>query len=152
MIFTLLSSGFHLSGTRDKRLARGLCYAILEGFFTACLYVILYFLLVQTFSGTLSLSFVFLSAGGMLVCLILRIIADTIGMPMVFSGAYAMMGEAWLRLANHLRKLPMGWFDRQRGGDLTSKMTSDLEIVEQIWSHFIGGFVSGFAYVSAILD
>jgi len=145
MIFTLLSSGFRLSGTRDRRLIRGLYYAVIEGFFAALIYFVLYFLLIKVFSGTLTVSFALLLGGGMLVCLILRIVTSTIGIPMVFSGAYAMMGEARLRLADHLRKLPMGWFGRQRGGDLAGKLTSDLEVVEQIWSHFIGGFVSGLA-------
>ena len=39
----------------------------------------------------------------------------------------------------------MGWFERQRGGDLAARLTSDLEMVESIWSHFLGVFVSGLA-------
>jgi ATP-binding cassette subfamily B protein len=76
---------------------------------------------------------------------VLRIAAGIIGMPLVFSGAYAMMGEARLRVADHLRRLPMGWFGRQRGGDLGARLTSDLEVVEHLWSHFLGVFVSGLA-------
>jgi len=145
VIVTLLASGFRLSNSRDVRLIHGLYYAVAEGFFTAALYFILYLLLVRAFSNTLTFSFALLAGGGMIACLILRIMAGMIGLPMVFSGAYAMMGEARLRLADHLRRLPMGWFGRQRGGDLGAKLTSDLEVVEQIWSHFIGGFVSGIA-------
>jgi len=48
-----------------------------------------------------------------------------------------------LRIADHLRTLPMGWFGRQRSGDLGARLTSDLELVEHLWSHFLGVFVSG---------
>ncbi|CUJ77886.1 Lipid A export ATP-binding/permease protein MsbA [Achromobacter sp. 2789STDY5608628] len=39
----------------------------------------------------------------------------------------------------------MGWFARQRDGDLAARLTSDLDMVESIWSHFLGVFVTGLA-------
>ena len=32
-------------------------------------------------------------------------------------------------LIAHLQRLPIGWFDRSRTGDLTSRMTQDVELV-----------------------
>jgi len=145
MIFSLLSSGFRLSGRRDKRLIYGLFWAVIEGFFAAAIYGLLYFLLNAIFAKDLTLFTLLLHGGGLILCLILRIAASFIGMPILFSGAFAMMGEARLRLADHLRKIPMGWFGRARSGDISAKLTSDIGVIEQIWSHTLGSFVTGLA-------
>ncbi|HCD2759696.1 TPA: ABC transporter ATP-binding protein, partial [Klebsiella pneumoniae] len=72
-------------------------------------------------------------------------VIGTYSMPMIFIGAYKMMGQARLRIADHLRKIPIGWFSSQRSGDLASRLTADLEIIENIWSHFLGMFISTLA-------
>lgn len=145
MMRELVQSGFRLSGTRDPRLLRGLAWSVAEGLLAAAPYPLLYGLLRGVFDGTATPSFIALIAAAMVVLVALRIGAGAIAMPLVFSGAYAMMGAARLRLADHLRRLPMGWFERQRGGDLGARLTSDLELVEHLWSHFLGVFVSGMA-------
>ena len=42
------------------------------------------------------------------------------------SYAHALMGKARIRTADHLRKLPMGFFMRRQSGDLTGVLTSDV--------------------------
>lgn len=145
MIRTLVESGFRLSGTRDPRLMQGLAWTVLEGLFAAAPYPLLYLLLRELFAGSANGMTIAGLATGMGACLLLRILAGMRSMPLIFSGAYAMMGEARLRIADHLRRLPMGWFSRQRGGDLGARLTSDLELVENLWSHFLGIFVAGLA-------
>jgi len=145
MILSLLASGFRLSGYRDARMMRGLIWAVVEGFFAAAFYLPLYFLLTEIFSDSLTTSHLIFYSAGLLLSFILRIVAGLLGMPQLFSGAFAMMGQARLRLADHLRKIPMGWFGRARSGDISAKLTSDIGLVEGIWSHSIGGFVTGLA-------
>jgi len=153
MIRELVQAGFRLSGGRNqphapepqRRLVRGLCWAAAEGLFIAAPGVALYLLLRDVFAGGLTGGRITSYAALMLAATVLRVVAGRIGMPLVFSGAYAMMGEARLRIADHLRKLPLGWFGKQRGGDLGARLTSDLELVEHLWSHFLGVFVAGLA-------
>jgi len=145
MIRELVQSGFRLSGVRDARLMRGLYWAIAEGLFTAIPCVLLYFLLQGVFADSLTSSRVLIYGLLMALCVMLRMAAARLGMPLIFSGAYVMMGQARLRIADHLRKLPMGWFGKQRSGDLGARLTSDLELVEHLWSHFLGVFVAGLA-------
>jgi len=145
MIRELVQSGFRLSGARDQRLVRGLAWAVAEGALTAAPGIVLYYLLSDVFAETLTAGRIAGYAGAMLASLLLRLLVGRVGMPLVFSGAYAMMGEARLRIADHLRKLPLGWFGRQRSGDLGARLTSDLELVEHLWSHFLGVFVVGLA-------
>ncbi|QTF07799.1 ABC transporter ATP-binding protein [Brenneria izadpanahii] len=145
MIRELVQSGFRLSGTRDPRLVRGLAWCVAEGFFSALFYMALYGLLHNVFTGVNTPAQSVGYGLAMLASVALRIGAGYCGMPLIFSGAYAMMGEARLRIADHLGRLPMGWFNRQRGGDLAARLTSDLELIEHLWSHFLGVFVSGLA-------
>ena len=145
MIRALAQAGFRLAGRRDARLARGIAWAVGEGALSAAFYGALYLLLRRAFAGEASPAFIAGSAVALGALVWLRIAAGQRAMPLIFAGAYAMMGEARLRLADHLRRLPMGWFERQRGGDLAARLTSDLEMVESIWSHFLGVFVSGLA-------
>lgn len=151
MIRALVQSGFRLSGTSDPRLSQGLAWAVLEGLFAAAPYPVLYLLLRDLFAGTATTASVAWQATAMVLCIALRIFAGTRSMPLIFSGAYAMMGEARLRIADHLRRLPMGWFGRQRGGDLGARLTSDLELVENLWSHFLGIFIAGLAMPAFLL-
>ncbi|QTD51829.1 ATP-binding cassette domain-containing protein [Sulfidibacter corallicola] len=53
-----------------------------------------------------------------------------------------MFGAARLRIADHIRKLPMGWFTKQRSGSTLGVLTNDLNMVSEIWSHFIA-YLSG---------
>ncbi|MEE3662834.1 ABC transporter ATP-binding protein [Brenneria sp. g21c3] len=145
MIRELVQSGFRLSGVRDPRLVRGLMWCVAEGFFSALFYMALYGLLREVFAGVNTPAQSIEYGLAMLASVALRIVAGYCGMPLIFSGAYAMMGEARLRVADHLGRLPMGWFNRQRGGDLSARLTSDLELIEHLWSHFLGVFVSGLA-------
>jgi ATP-binding cassette, subfamily B, bacterial IrtB/YbtQ len=145
MIRELVQAGFHLSGQRDPRLMRGLRWAALEGLFAAAPYPLLYGLLREVFGGTATPTQTLGYGLAMLASVMLRILAGQRAMPLIFTGAYAMMGEARLRVADHLRRLPMGWFARQRGGELGARLTSDLELIENLWSHFLGVFVSGLA-------
>lgn len=143
MIIRLLTSGFRLSKTSDKQLVHGIYLAIGEGFFAALPYVFLYMLLLKAFSHTLNPTAALAYSACMVTSFIIRIIVSCIGAPKIYNGAFIMMGQVRLNVVEHLRKLPMGWFNRQRSGDLAGRLTTDITFVEHMWSHFIQPFVSG---------
>ncbi len=151
MIRELVQAGFRLSGHRDPRLMRGLRWAAVEGVFAAAPYLLLYGLLQDVFIDPVSSLRALGYGTAMFACVVLRIFAGQRGMPLIFTGAYAMMGEARLRIADHMRRLPLGWFARQRGGELGARLTSDLEMIENLWSHFLGVFVAGLAMPVCLL-
>ncbi|TFT79101.1 ABC transporter transmembrane domain-containing protein, partial [Proteus mirabilis] len=134
-----------LSNKKDKDLMVGLCLAVVEGLFATIPYILLYFLLIDLFANKITLAQLFYYFLSILLSIVLRIVIGTYSMPMIFIGAYKMMGQARLRIADHLRKIPIGWFSSQRSGDLASRLTADLEIIENIWSHFLGMFISTLA-------
>ncbi|MBI6855837.1 ABC transporter ATP-binding protein [Pseudomonas cichorii] len=151
MITSLMRAGERLAGQRDPRLNQGLRLALLEGLLSAAPYPLLYWLLDSLLNNTATTSSVIGLALAMLACLIARILVGAIGTPLVFTGAYAMMANARLRLVDHLQKLPLGWFGNANSGEISAQVTSDLELVENLWSHFLGVFVLSLAKLTFLL-
>ena len=158
MIAPLLQAGVRLAGHRDPRLLPGLSWALLEGVCAALPYMLLHGLLMSVFTfdpKPLATPFNLFTPLGyalaMAACVALRILCGMRGMPLIFAAAYAMMGQARLRITDHLRRLPLGWFTRQRSGDLSARLTSDIELIEQLWSHFVGTFVTGLTMSTLLL-
>lgn len=140
MLTRLISAGDRLAGQRDPRLTRGLRLAWLEGLCAAALYPLLYGLLSSLLHGRAQLSTVVGIGLALLGCLVARMLLGALGMPLIFIGAYAMMAAARLRIVDHLQRLPLGWFSRHHSGETSARVTSDLELVENLWSHFLGLF------------
>lgn len=151
MISSLMRAGERLAGQRDPRLSQGLRLAVLEGLLSAAPYLLLYWLLASLFDNTLQGWSLIWLALGMLACLIGRIVVGALGTPLIFTGAYAMMANARLRLVDHLQKLPLGWFATAHSGEISAQVTSDLAMVEHLWSHFLGVFALSLAELTFIL-
>ncbi|WP_147458071.1 ABC transporter ATP-binding protein, partial [Pseudomonas savastanoi] len=151
MISSLIRAGERLAGQRDPRLNQGLRLAVLEGLLSAAPYLLLYWLLASLFEDTLQGWSVVWLALGMLACLAARITVGALGTPLIFTGAYAMMANARLRLVDHLQKLPLGWFATTNSGVISAQVTSDLAMVEHLWSHFLGVFALSLAELGFIL-
>jgi len=151
MIADVLRSGFRLSRRRDHLLTWGLIWTALEGVLVAAPYPLIYLLLQAAWTDTATPDLIVSVTAGIVFLIGLRIAVGRRSMPLLYSGAYAMMGEARLHIADHLRYLPMGWFGHQRVGDLSARLTSDLALVEHLWSHFLGAFVSGVTTPTCLL-
>jgi len=144
MIRDLILAGRELAGGHaDPRLQRGLIWAAAEALFAALPYGLLWWLLRALLHGIVPPLQTAVVAGGLLACLALRIACARQAMPATFAGAYATMGQARLRVADHLRRLPLGWFAQQRSGAIAGAMVTDLQVVEDIWAHFLGVFFGG---------
>lgn len=144
MMRDLMLAGRELAGGHvDPRLRRGLTWAAAEAVFAELPYGLLWWLLHALLQGPVPPVRTAAVAAGLLVCLALRIACARQAMPATFAGAYATMGQARLRLADHLRRLPLGWFARQRSGAIAGALVTDLQVVEDIWAHFLGVFFGG---------
>ena len=151
MIIKLLRTGFQLAGYQDRRLTKGLFLAALDGCLLTVSYYIVAQLILSVFNTTISLQIVLLSTVGLLFCLLGRIYLSNLALSYVFGGTYAMMAEARIQVINHLHALPLGWFSAKRTGDLSVRLTSDLELIEGLWTHFLAIFTSTIVSMLLIL-
>ncbi|MFC4928834.1 ABC transporter ATP-binding protein [Delftia deserti] len=139
-LLELLRLGDDLSGKRDPRLLQGMALAVGEALAATAPYLLTYVLLDDLFAGQLSLQRTGWLVAGIALALAVQIGFGIPSVSRIYGAAYGQMGEARIRLADHLRRLPMGFFSRRRGGQLAGVLTSDMALIEDIWCHFIGLF------------
>lgn len=143
MLRDLLFAGRDLAGGLDARLWRGLLWSVGEALFTAAPYPVTALLLLDLMHGRTTALTALLTGLALLLCQIGRMVCAVRAMPALFGGAYATMARARLRLADHLRQLPMGWLGASRNGALAGALASDLQVVEDLWSHALGVLFGG---------
>jgi ATP-binding cassette subfamily B protein len=137
--------GERLANQRDPRLRRGLAFAFAEALMIAAPYALTLLFLRQVLEHGSSLPMTGWVTLGILAAVVLRLAFSTGAMSNIFVAAHALMGQARIRTADHLRRLPMGFFTLHRSGELTSVLTTDLALVGDVWSHTIGIFAASFA-------
>ncbi|NUP07191.1 MAG: ABC transporter ATP-binding protein [Polyangiaceae bacterium] len=144
MIRDFVSLGTRLAGQPDPRLRRGLVFAVFEALSTAALSVLVLIFVREALENRLTLERVWLLSGLALGTVIFRMAFARPAMSNIFVATHALMGKTRLRIADHLRRLPMGFFGSRRSGELAGILTSDVALVEDIWSHLLGIFTAGF--------
>jgi len=145
MIGELFNLGERLAGRKDARLRRGLLIAFGEAVATAAPYALVLLFVRAALDRRLTLELTWLTTGGILIAVVLRMALAQRAMSNIFIAAHSLMGRARIRAADHLRRLPMGFFTRNRSGDLAGVLTTDIAFVEDVWSHIIGIFAASFA-------
>ncbi|MCW5831123.1 MAG: ABC transporter ATP-binding protein [Labilithrix sp.] len=145
MLGELFTLGERLAGRRDARLRRGLLFAFAEALTIAAPYALVLFFVREALERRLSMSMTWWITGGVALSVSLRLAFSGGAMSNIFIAAHALMGQARIRTADHLRRLPMGFFTRRRSGELAGVLTTDVALVEDVWSHTVGIFASSFA-------
>lgn len=144
MIRELFTLGNRLSGSKDPRLLRGMGWALLEAIATAAPLALMLVFVREALARTLTWDLVWKLTGLALAAVVARAFFSRAAMSDIFLAAHELMGRARIRLADQLRKLPMGFFTDKRSGSLAGVLTTDIAMVEEIWSHLIGLFTSSF--------
>ncbi|NTX63672.1 ABC transporter ATP-binding protein [Myxococcus sp. CA051A] len=145
MIGEFFTLGERLAGQKDERLRRGFLFAFGEAVATALPYALVLFFVRAALERRLTLELTGQVTGGIVLAVLLRMVFTRSAMANIFTAAHALMGQARIRTADHLRRLPMGFFTQHRSGELMGVLTTDLALVEDIWSHIIGVFAASFA-------
>lgn len=137
--------GERLAGQKDARLRRGLYFAFAEAITMAVPYGLVLFFVREALAHRLSIATTWWVTGGIALSVLLRLGFSGAAMSNIFIASHALMGKVRIRAADHLRRLPMGFFSERRTGELASVLTSDVALVEDMWSHTIGIFAASFA-------
>ncbi|QDE84910.1 ABC transporter ATP-binding protein [Myxococcus xanthus] len=145
MLRELFMLGERLAGRKDARLRRGLLFALAEALAVAAPYALVLFFVREALEHRLSMHLTWWLTGGIAISVLLRLAFSIGAMSNIFVAAHALMGQARIRTADHLRRLPMGFFTQRRSGELAGVLTTDVALVEDVWSHTIGIFTASFA-------
>ncbi|WP_437611373.1 ABC transporter ATP-binding protein [Erwinia sp. V71] len=79
----------------------------------------------------------------MAVCFIGQLVCSHFGQLGCFLGSYDIMMVYREKVADHLRNIPLGYFQRHRAGETTSLLTDHMKRVEDVFSHLLPEVVVG---------
>ncbi len=94
------------------------------------------------FIGKLTLKIVAWDGGFMLVSFLLKAACSYISTWEAHNAAYSTLTDLRLQLIRHLKKLPLGFFQERKIGDLTNIVENDVEQVEFYLAHGLPEIVS----------
>lgn len=150
----MIQRGFALAGRTDGQLIRGVVFKVLDAFFQGAPIGFLYLALHELFSDTPDASRLVWLVVGIGGCLILQGLAFYRSTLDVFLSTYSLMADMRLRMGEHLRRLPMGFFSDRRSGDLNAVLTLDVAQVEEVFTHIYALLIAMLAlpiFVAVIL-
>jgi ATP-binding cassette, subfamily B, bacterial IrtB/YbtQ len=124
-----------LAGRNDPRLRLGLGFALLESVVGALSLAVVLVVVSRLLTGKLSPSALWFCSGLLVLLTLVQIGVARPAFALMFEASFALMGEARLRLLDHVRRLPMGFFKTKRAGALTAATTSDITLIEDVWAH-----------------
>lgn len=145
MIGEVLNLGERLAGKRSPRLRRGLFFAVGEAMATAAPYALVLNVVKRALEQRLDAAIILWTTAAIACAAVVRTAFARAAMANIFIAAHELMGQTRIRAADHLRRLPMGFFTARRSGELAGVLTTDMALVEDIWSHLLGIFAASFA-------
>jgi ATP-binding cassette subfamily B protein len=141
---------FQLAGDNKWPLIWGTVLQCIASAFEAAPYVFLYLILKSLFEGSFDVQTLPVWLGALAFCLVLQAIFLYWAYRINYIVSYRTIGELRLRLGNHIRKLPMGFFTERQVGDLNGLVSEDMFRIEPIPSWVYPKFVKALALPSAI--
>lgn len=141
----MITELFRLAGERKVQLIQGTILYIISSLFAAAPYAFLYLIIDALFKQSLENQKVIIWIGLIIFCLVMQGLTLYAANRVTYLTSYRMMGDLRLRLGDHIRKLPMGFFSQTQAGDLNSLVSDDMRKIEPIPSWVYPKVVSAIA-------
>lgn len=87
------------------------------------------------FSGALTKQNIYIEGGIMLLCFVLKAVCAYASTWQAHQSAYGCMNDLRIQIIRHLKKMPLGFFQERKTGDLTNVVQHDVEQVEVYLAH-----------------
>lgn len=126
-------------GRHANKVRAGVVLKALETLCAAIPYVALYGALDLVLSGEISRAGPFLVLAGVAVAgLMAQYLCGVYATRLSITGGYALMAGFRLSLAEHLSRLPLGFFTRSRVGELNALISDNVRMIEDVFTHLLG--------------
>jgi ATP-binding cassette subfamily B protein len=106
--------------------------SVLSGIGTTLLTVLLVHLL---FAGELTQEGIWQIGAGIIVLQIAKAVFNAVGIRQAHRAAYRSLADLRLDIISHLKKLPLGFFQKRMAGELTNIVSHDVEQIEIYLAH-----------------
>lgn len=139
----------HMSDKYKGRLRWAIFISFFEGIFSISPQILVMFTVYKIVTDTVSNDDVWLVAILLIITVILRAITRRIVDGLQSGTGYKIFADERMRIGEHLKRLPMGYFSEGTIGDVTAVVTSDIIFAEQHGMSTMSKIVN--AYISMIL-
>jgi ATP-binding cassette, subfamily B, bacterial IrtB/YbtQ len=133
-----------IAGKYRKRMVRVILISVLEANFGAIPFAVMYFLLCNIIDHTFTLqklwTYIYIITGSAVVRMLFSYLSVTLSR----ADGTIMVKDLRLRLGEHIRKLPLGFFNTHDTGELSNKTLDNVNKVEQIITMLLPEFISTF--------
>lgn len=119
----------------------GIVFTIIEGFLSACVYMMIYNLLKMLLNNDVSMDKLLQLTFTILIIFLIRILTYGIGYTLGQIGGGDSTANLRLALADKFTRIPIGNFVRGKTGTYINTMTSDVKNYEQLLTHKIGNLI-----------
>lgn len=126
----------------SKNLPLAIAIRTAESALLTAVYLMLYPVLTNLFDESLTASLVLTITAAIAACYALRMVLFHISANLIYKSIFRLTGALRLRLADHLRRLPLGSMGKDYLARVKSAMTDDLQIIGQLSGSLLGFFVS----------
>ena len=141
-MFALISRMLRLSGRYKKRIQLALVCAFVEQILSKMPIFFAFLVLAGFASGTMSGARC-LAVGAILVCVVvLQTVVHYASDRLQSAAGYMIFADQRIALADHLRRLPMGYFTAGNIGKISSVLSSDMVFVEEVAMSTIANMMS----------
>lgn len=147
MLFNVIDNMAALSGrpASARKLWRGIALRVAESGFAAAQLLIIGVLLARSFEGGLEASLLVWLTVTMGFLLMGQFALSWAADRDTFGAGYRITNDLRIALADHMRKLPLGFFGRRKIGDLTNIVSGNMKAAEELFTHLLSIMAGGFA-------
>lgn len=94
-------------------------------------------------TGNLNCSHLWLSWGGMVICFVITYLLENIACKITYRDGYMTSAAGRIKLAEHIRELPLGTLMDKSSGEISNTMMNDFSKIESAMTHILPQIVSG---------
>lgn len=94
-------------------------------------------------TGNLNRSHLWFSWGGMVICFIITYLLENIACKITYRDGYMTSADGRVKLAEHIRELPLGVLIGKSSGEIGNTMMNDFSKTESAMTHILPQIVSG---------
>lgn len=131
-----------IAGKYHNRMVRVILISIFEAILGAVPFVVLYFLLCNIIDHTFTLQKLQVYIGFIAGSAVFRMLFSYLSVTVSRADGTLMVKDLRLRLGEHIRKLPLGFFSSHDTGELSNKTLDHVNKVEQIITMLLPEFIS----------
>jgi ATP-binding cassette subfamily B protein len=146
----ILESSLGMLGEKHRpRLGKAVAFSVVEGILAAMIQGMLMFAVYRIASGALTMNNLIGMIAAICFFLMIRWYISSRALWHCQTTGAKFIRDARMQVGEHLRKVPLGFFQKHRAGDITSRLMANLQDVETIITHQYPELVT--ASVSSLL-